>query len=111
TTVPDASSLLPGSSAADQAPYEPHDTVLPPDAVGPFHPSRIGEYIRNRPRQIQLERDSWLHRPWSTSFLLGGLFLDKPMSTINGNGGILYGGRVGWDFAPRFGMETRLGGA
>lgn len=53
-----------------------------------------------------------MNRPYSAGFFLGGMFLDDPIGgLLDGNGGVMYGGRFGWDFSPRWGVETRLGGA
>jgi hypothetical protein len=82
-----------------------------PDTYAPRLPGRIRSHIENRPRQQPLRTESWLNRPFSASFLFGGMILDDPMSGLEGDAGIYYGGRFGWDFAPRFGVEARLGGA
>lgn len=88
----------------------------PPDAfdVSPDYarPQRLRNYLRNRPRQLPLERESWLNRPYSAGFFFGGLSLDDPLDgLLSGDAGLVYGGRFGWDFGPRWGVETRLGGA
>jgi hypothetical protein len=75
----------------------------------PHHPW-LGSF-RNRPPQPQLTRESWLNRPWSASVLFGGMFLDDPASSAEGDAGFMYGLRLGWDFAPRWGVETRVAGA
>jgi hypothetical protein len=97
-----------GQDAAD-APYG-YD---PSHDYAPRLPGRIRSHFENRPRQQPLQSESWLNRPFSASFFLGGVFLDDPLDDplagIAGDAGFYYGGRFGWDFAPRFGMEGRIG--
>jgi len=92
----------------------PYGFADPSAGYAPRLPGRIRSYIENRPRQQPLQSESWLNRPFSASFFLGGVFLDDPLDDpirgIEGDAGIFYGGRFGWDFAPRFGMEGRIGG-
>lgn len=103
----------PGGPAVAAAPPTPPD--LSPDANLQFEHSRppraLAEYLRNRPRQPQLQRESWLNRPYSLGFYLGGMFLSDPVAGVNGQAGILYGGRFGWDFDPHWGLELRVLGA
>lgn len=85
---------------------------LPPGAALRGGAARTRAYIENRPRQVPLERESWLNRPYGASFFLGGYFLDDPLpGVLEGDGGFAYGGRVSWDASARFGVETRFGGA
>jgi hypothetical protein len=113
-----------GSPFADvlEPPAYPDAAVDPDAAVAPYGPDgypgpyrpglsgRVRSYIDNRPRQQPLQTESWLNRPFSASFFLGGVFLDDPLPEIEGDAGVFYGGRLGWDFAPHFGMEGRMGG-
>lgn len=76
------------------------------------HADRVRSYIDNRPRQLPLQNESWLNRPYAMSYFVGGLALDNPIpGLVGGDTGITYGGRFSWDFAPKWGIETRLGGA
>lgn len=117
-----------GGELAEPGPNPYHDTT-PSDAQSAYpwpeqpgaqygHPAHaaahtsLGHYIHSRPRQPQLERESWLNRPYNASFFLGGLFLDNPIAgQTDGEPGFMYGIRLGWDFGPHFGVETRLAGA
>lgn len=102
----------PGGSTSGAA---PPSVGLAPDESMSFEqqrpPRALAEYLRNRPRQPQLQRESWLNRPYSLGFFLGGMFLSDPVAGVNGQAGILYGGRFGWDFDPRCGLELRFVGA
>jgi hypothetical protein len=101
--------------AQESAPYPwPEQPGTPPYGHSPYAAPRtkLGAYLQSRPRQPQLQRDSWLNRPYSIGFFMGGMFLDSPMSgTTEGQPGFMYGGRFGWDFSPSFGLETRIVGA
>lgn len=112
----------PAPEFVEQAP-NPYETTQPtttqpappfdpqPEMVfeQPPRPRPLADYLHNRPRQPQLQRDSWLNRPYSFSFLVGGLFLDNPLQgVVDGQAGFLYGARLGWDFERRWGVESRL---
>lgn len=105
------------STAPAEEPSSPYPWPEQPDAQygHPHHAAPrtpLSDYIRSRPRQQQLQRESWLNRPYSLGFFMGGMFLDSPISGITqGQPGFMYGGRFGWDFGPSFGVETRLLGA
>jgi len=76
------------------------------------HADRIRNYIDNRPRQLPLQNESWLNRPYAVSYFIGGMWLDDPLhGVVGGDAGFMYGGRFSWDFAPKFGIEARVGGA
>lgn len=108
----------------DPAP-NPYQATLPPQAAGPGDPhlappadwpafgnGAFGAYLRNRPRQLPLQRESWLNRPFYLDFFVGGLWLQNPIhGVVQGEAGPAYGLRFGWDFATRWGMEGRIGGA
>jgi hypothetical protein len=100
----------PGTPHAGSAADAPYAADAYPGDYHPSLPGRIRTYLDNRPRQQPLQTESWLNRPFSASFLLGGVFLDDPLPGIEGDAGVFYGGRLGWDFAPHFGMEGRMGG-
>jgi hypothetical protein len=128
----DAEEPLPpvvGGELADAAP-NPYDATTPPadpaanyawpeqsgmhygPSPYPAAPMSLGHYLKSRPRQPPLQRESWLNRPYNASFLLGGLFLDNPIAgQADGEPGFMYGARLGWDFGPSFGVETRIAGA
>lgn len=103
---------LPGGSADGAS---PPPVGLAPDESMSFEqqrpPRALAEYLRNRPRQPQLQRESWLNRPYSLGFFLGGMFLSDPVDRVKGQAGIMYGARFGWDFDSHWGMEFRLVGA
>lgn len=76
------------------------------------HAERLRNYIDNRPRQMPLQSESWLNKPYGLSYFVGGLWLDDPLhNVVGGNAGFMFGGRFSWDLSPSFGVETRLGGA
>lgn len=76
------------------------------------HAERLRNYIDNRPRQLPLQSESWLNKPYGLSYFVGGMWLDDPLhNVVGGNAGFMYGGRFSWDLNPSFGVETRLGGA
>jgi hypothetical protein len=103
-TAPEAQAAGPAEGDAGYA-YGDHA-----EGYAPRLPGRVRSYIDNRPQQQPLRTESWLNRPFSASFFLGGVFLGDPIRGLEGDAGIFYGGRFGWDFAPRFGMEGRIGG-
>jgi hypothetical protein len=107
-TSPDARPVPQLPLSAD-SPYQVDEPPLDPPH-GPRLPGRVRSYIENRPRQLPLQTESWLNRPFSASFFLGGIFLGDPMTGLEGDAGIFYGGRFGWDFASRFGVEARMAG-
>jgi len=87
----------------EHAPMHPESWEQPP---GPRKALR--DYLHHRPRQAPLERESWLNRPFSAGFFLGGLFLDAPVNDLHGDPGFMFGGRLGWDPAVNWGLETRM---
>ncbi|HUY90092.1 MAG TPA: hypothetical protein VMV10_15250 [Pirellulales bacterium] len=53
---------------------------------------------------------SWLSFPFQFEKFTGWVLADEPIHRQIHNGqGNLFGGRLGWDFAPRWGVETRIG--
>jgi hypothetical protein len=59
----------------------------------------------NRP----LESASWLYRPISAGIFTGVVFGDNLVSgSVDQDSGILGGIRLGWDFEPDWGIETRF---
>jgi len=53
---------------------------------------------------------SWTNRPMSIGLFAGGIFGSELVSgRIDQESGFFTGGRVGWDFAERWGLETRIG--
>lgn len=53
---------------------------------------------------------SWTNRPLSIGFFAGGIFGSELVSDrIDQESGFFTGGRMGWDFAERWGLETRIG--
>jgi len=106
---PTSSDVQPGSQLPLSA-DSPYQVDEQPQPYAPRLPGRVRSYIENRPRQQPLQTESWLNRPVSASFFLGGIFLGDPMTGLEGDAGIFYGGRLGWDYASRFGVEARMGG-
>lgn len=101
---PNAAVLEPPPDYFEQPPH--------PHSLRPRHlPRRAMEHLRNRPRQEPLATESWFNRPFGASFFVGSLFLDKPLPTLKGDPGFIYGFRLSWDFDPRFGAEMRFSGS
>lgn len=100
--------------AESYAPQAPADYYAPHPHGHPQHrrlPGRVVEHFQNRPRQPQLQQESWLNRPFSLSASIGGFFVADPIPTLQGNPGTLFSLRTGWDFGPHWGAETRFGWA
>lgn len=84
----------------------PHQVLVGP----PSQPSSFWE----RWRQHRLERRrrpaSWFRYPFYLEKFTSIVHPNEPVHDQLHNGqGNLFGGRLGWDFAPRWGVETRLG--
>jgi hypothetical protein len=89
-------------------PYE-HE-MRPPHSLRSrwLHHRPLASYLNNRPHQTPLQRDSWLNRPYAASFLFGGLFISNPQPNVKGDAGIIFGGRISWDFDRHWGVENRF---
>lgn len=103
------------SPAESYAPAPPDDYFAPyPEEDAPrrrLSPRRVVDHFRNRPRQPQLQQESWLNRPFGLSAFVGGFFIGDPIPALRGDPGTLFGLRTSWDFGPRWGAETRFGWA
>jgi hypothetical protein len=101
--------------AENYAPQPPGDYFVPHGhGYPPQHrrvPQRVVEHFQNRPRQPQLQQESWLNRPFGLSAFVGGFFMDDPIAALRGDPGTMMGLRTGWDFGPHWGAETRFGWA
>ncbi len=53
---------------------------------------------------------SWTNRPLSFGGFVGGMFGTELTPSIDQEPGVFVGGRLGWDFAEYWGLESRLGG-
>jgi hypothetical protein len=98
---------------AESAHEEPEFAGPYPPHPGQVHPrlqhQPLRTYLENRPRQLPLQSDSWLNRPFGISYLLGATFLDDPISgVVGGDPGFSYGGRISWDTSASWGVETRI---
>lgn len=92
---------------------ESDEFQYPPRPRHPLHhrhlPHRpLATYLNNRPQQVPLQRDSWLNLPYAVSFLFGGMFISNPQTNVRGDSGIIYGGRLSWDFDRNWGVENRI---
>jgi hypothetical protein len=53
---------------------------------------------------------SWTNRPYSIGWFAGGIFGSELISDrVDQESGFFTGGRLGWDFAESWGLETRVG--
>lgn len=74
--------------------------------VGPIHTAREWRAWRRKRRRWN---DSWLFFPVSVTKFTGPLFTQEPVHEKDNNGqGTVAGVRLGWDVAPRLGVESRL---
>ena len=81
-----------------------HRSTIP--EVGPIHTAREWRAWRRKRRRWN---DSWLFFPVSVTKFTGPLFTQEPVHEKDNNGqGTMAGVRLGWDFAPRLGVESRL---
>lgn len=97
--------------AESYAPQQPGDYFQYQQGYAPPRrlPGRVVEHFRNRPRQPQLQQESWLNRPFSLSASIGGFFMADPIPRLQGDPGMLFNVRTGWDYGPHWGAETRFG--
>lgn len=110
-------SLGPGLN--DPAPPDSGASVWQPqdaDWIGPpadvsLAPNPFSESSPALPGLVRIPAsDGWLYRPFSVSGFAGGLFADDPVDgRLDAGTGFFAGFRIGWDYAPRWGMETRFG--
>jgi len=98
---PDAP-LPPWISRGDAAPME--DLWLLPKLFRP------NAYPRSQGKGEPLIAASWLNRPYYAGFFIGALNGDTLIpGEINQSIGFFGGLRLGWDYDPYWGIETRLG--
>ena len=63
----------------------------------------------SRGRGEPLTAGSWLNRPYYVGGFIGGIGGDTLVADeINSNGGFFWGGNIGWDYDPYWGLEMRL---
>jgi hypothetical protein len=100
---------------------EPHFVEAPEDAPS-FDGQIPGEELYGLPRQFEtnaygrftgrgepLTAGSWLNRPYYVGGFIGGLGGDTLIpGEINANGAFFWGGNIGWDYDPYWGLEMRL---
>jgi hypothetical protein len=108
-----------GQASRGPAPAEMPDDLPLPRGHGPMNDDggmapNLGQHFFDRlPRMGQnrqpMLRESWLFRPFNISFFEGALFATAPIPQFANGVGFLTGFRVGWDFDPHFGGETRFG--
>ena len=66
-------------------------------------------YGRFSGRGEPLTAGSWLNRPYYVGGFIGGLGGDTLIAgEINANGSFIWGGNIGWDYDPYWGLEMRL---
>ena len=66
-------------------------------------------YGRFTGRGEPLTAGSWLNRPYYVGGFIGGIGGDTLIpGEINQNGGFFWGGNMGWDYDPYWGLEMRL---
>jgi hypothetical protein len=106
---------------ADRQPdwIEPHKMIaatafedLPHKAlIGPTPPpSSFWERWRHQRLERRQRPSSWFRYPFYFEKFTSVIRTDEPIHNQIHNGrGNLFGARLGWDFAPRWGIEARLG--
>lgn len=100
----------PEEGAYPEQPFEfagPEDIPEPAPSHPLFHKlHRVCDSLK-----APVKGNSWLSRPYSIGFIVGGLWGDELMSgQINSNSGILGMGTFGWDATDHAGFEARIGG-
>ncbi len=102
-------------TAGPRGPY-PNDQDHSPDEQVPgeelYGIPRVHEtngYGRFTGRGEPLTAGSWLNRPYYVGGFIGGLGGDTLVENeIKSNGGFFWGGNLGWDYDPYWGIEMRL---
>jgi hypothetical protein len=102
-------------TAGPREPY-PNDQDQYPDEQVPgeelYGMPRVFEtnaYGRFSGRGEPLTAGSWLNRPYYVGGFIGGLGGDTLVEDeIKANGGFFWGGNIGWDYDPYWGLEMRL---
>lgn len=89
-------------AAPPAAEFAPSDTFAEPDPWGPVAPHPLGSLLGPQ------GTGSWRNQPWSFGTFLGVLVLDDPLNDLNGEGGFMVGGRLGYDYTDHWGLETRI---
>jgi len=90
--------LFDGQRPPEQPSLVPH--------IGQIHTAREWRAWRRKRRRWN---DSWLFFPFSITKFTGILRTQDPIhDKINNGNGAPIGVRLGWDFAPRLGVESRL---
>lgn len=101
-------------AVADEPPLE--EAYAQPEPIGPAHGTPLRSHLA-RQRQLAWPRfhqpltgETWLRRPWSASYFMGGMFGDALIpDQVDQHQGFFTGGRLGWDFDLHWGTEARLG--
>jgi hypothetical protein len=84
----------------------PHQALLGP----PPQPSSLWERWRQQRLEHRRRPASWFRYRFYFEKFTSLIRTDEPVhDQIHDGRGNLFGGRLGWDFAPRWGVETRLG--
>ena len=123
STYTDDGMMLGPDSAAPVPPYSLSPPVLLDTALGHAaqFKSNAAYFLRGRPPlggPVQprylgpggpLQRSSWRNRPWSAGLFAGGVFADDPIpGEVNQDGGLIVGGRIGYDLDHYLGVESRF---
>jgi hypothetical protein len=92
-------------------PWVSHDDAAPMEDLWLlpklFRPEGYG---RSQGQGEPLISSSWLNRPYYAGFFIGGINGDTLIAgEINQSVGFFGGVRLGWDYDPYWGIETRLG--
>jgi hypothetical protein len=105
------------SEFAPDEDYEAYEDECPPGVRGAGHRLRRRWHHTRHDASELFERlrapertRSWTNRPLSISSFVGGMFGTELISgRVDQEPGVFVGGRIGWDFAEYWGLETRLG--
>jgi len=97
-----------GKYSEEQEQY-PDEQVPGEELYGIPRVFETNAYGRFSGRGEPLTAGSWLNRPYYVGGFIGGMGGDTLVEDeIKANGGFFWGGNIGWDYDPYWGLEMRL---
>ncbi|HEX7447785.1 MAG TPA: hypothetical protein VF306_09585 [Pirellulales bacterium] len=88
--------------------FDDHRVEAVPSLPAP--PSSLWQRWRQRRQELRRQPGTWMRYPLYFEKFTGVINVNEPVHDLIHHGvGNLFGGRWGWDVAPRWGAETRLG--